>query len=240
MMLNRTRLCPEGCKGLPHYGGECPDDLLGDEPCPLAVYPEEIEKEKETKKYMADATKKDTKITIGPLRLSYPKLFVPEENDQGVLKYGAAFLVPKSDTKTIAMINKAVEAAKVAGTADKWKGKTPPNLKMPLRDGDVEKDAPEYAGHMFFNANSNNRPIVLDRAKNKIDEDKFGDVIYAGCYVYASFNAFAFDAKGNRGVSLGLQGVMKWADGERLAGGGSVADFDGIEAEGPDTDDMGL
>jgi len=195
-------------------------------------------KSKETKKYMA-VDKKDTKIVIGPLRLSYPKLFVPEANDKGVLKYSAAFLVPKSDTKTIAAINAAVEAAKVVGLTTKWNNKIPPNLKMPLRDGDVEKDAPEYAGHMFFNANSNNKPIVLDRAKNKLDEDKFGEIIYAGCYVYASFNAFAFDEKGNRGLSLGLQGVMKWKDGERLAGGGSVADFDGIEAE-PDGDDMGL
>ena len=235
--MNKDWKCPEGCKGVPAYGYECPDDLFPDEWRPMGI-PIEIEDKKETKKYMA-ADKKDTKIVIGPLRLSYPKLFVPEENDQGVLKYGAAFLVPKSDTKTIAAINAAVEAAKVAGVADKWKNKVPPNLKMPLRDGDTEKDAPEYAGHMFFNANSNNKPIVLDRAKNKLDEDKFGDVIYAGCYVYGSFNAFAFEAKGNKGVALGLQGVMKWVDGERLAGGGSVADFDGIDAE-VDTDDMGL
>jgi len=68
---------------------------------------------------MADV-KKDTKITIGPLRLSYPKLFEPEKNDQGVLKYGAAFLIPKSDAKTIATINKAVEAAKTDGKSSKW------------------------------------------------------------------------------------------------------------------------
>lgn len=41
--------CPVGCKGMPNYGYECPDDLGPDEPCPLGIYADDTS-EKEGKK----------------------------------------------------------------------------------------------------------------------------------------------------------------------------------------------
>ena len=50
-------------------------------------------------------------------------------------------------------------------------GKIPPTWKNPLRDGDTERpDNPEYAGHMFVNANSDNRPGIVDVNLNPIIE----------------------------------------------------------------------
>ena len=45
----------------------------------------------------------------------------------------------------------------------KWGGKIPANLKLPLRDGDIDRpDDEAYAGCYFFNANSRQAPQVVD------------------------------------------------------------------------------
>ena len=156
-----------------------------------------------------------TKVVTGKARLSYVQIFEPKADDQGVLKYSLAVLIPKSDTATINKIKAAVEAAKEQGKASKWGGKLPPNLKMPLRDGDTERDAPEYKGHYFLNCNSRQRPNVVDAAVNPIMDQS---EVYSGCYGRVSINFYPFDAKGNRGVGAGLQNVQKVADGDPLSG----------------------
>src|SRR5690625_664172 len=91
-----------------------------------------------------------TKVVTGEVRFSYLHVFEPHAIEEGQdKKYSVSLLIPKTDKKTLNAIKKAIEAAKVAG-APKWGGKVPPNLKMPLRDGDVDRpDQPEYAGHYF-------------------------------------------------------------------------------------------
>ena len=45
----------------------------------------------------------------------------------------------------------------------KWGGKIPPNLKLPLRDGDIDRPEDEaYAGCYFLNANSREKPQVVE------------------------------------------------------------------------------
>ena len=45
----------------------------------------------------------------------------------------------------------------------------PKNLKTPLRDGDDEREDDEvYAGAMFVNANSSNKPGLVDEDLNPI------------------------------------------------------------------------
>jgi hypothetical protein len=64
-------------------------------------------------------------------------------------KYSCSFIIPKSDAETIGKIKAAIEEAKQNGVS-KWGGKTPANLKLPLRDGDVERpDDPAYADAYF-------------------------------------------------------------------------------------------
>jgi hypothetical protein len=51
-------------------------------------------------------------------------------------------------------VNKAVEAAKLEGKA-KWGGKIPAKLKLPVRDGDEERDEDSaYENSFFLNASS--------------------------------------------------------------------------------------
>jgi hypothetical protein len=128
-------------------------------------------------------------------------------------------LIPKKDKKTISKIEAAVEAAKEAGKA-KFGNKIPKTLKLPLRDGDEEREDDEaYAGHYFINATSKSKPGIVDQDLNPImDQDEF----YSGCYGRASINFYAFNVSGNKGIAAGLNNLQFLEDGERLSGGASA------------------
>ncbi len=157
----------------------------------------------------------DTKVITGKVRFSYAHVFEPASINGGDEKYSVSILIDKSDTKTIKAIDKAVEAAKQAGAA-KFGGKIPNNLKLPLRDGDEEREDDEvYAGKMFVNANAKTKPGLVDKkGRPIIDSTEF----YSGCYGYASISFFAFNSNGNKGIACGLNNIMKTEDGEPLGG----------------------
>lgn len=167
----------------------------------------------------ARATNQTTKVVTDKCRLSYVYLFQPrpadDENEKA--KYSVCLLIPKSDTQTVAKIQAAVKAAMQAGL-NKWGGKVPPNLKMPLRDGDTERDTeeqPEYAGHWFVNANSIQQPGIVDQNVQPILDST---EVYSGCYGRASVNFYAYNTKGNKGIACGLNHIQKLADGDFLGG----------------------
>lgn len=169
-----------------------------------------------------------TKVVTGKVRFCYVNVFEPTAMNEGeTLKYNICILIPKSDTKTLDKINKAIEAAKQAGKsklADK-NGKIPSNIKIPLRDGDDERgDDPAFANHYFINANSIRKPSIVDESLNPImNREEF----YSGCYGRASINFYAFDVR-SKGIAAGLNNLQKLCDGEMLAGGSSAEeDFGG-------------
>lgn len=87
-------------------------------------------------------------------------------------KYSVSILISKTDSATLARVKEAIDTALKEGIA-KLGGKIPPTWKNPLRDGDIERpDNPEYAGHMFVNANSDNRPGIVDVNLNPIIEKR--------------------------------------------------------------------
>lgn len=173
----------------------------------------------------------ETKVITGKVRFSYAHVFEPSAiNDGQDKKYSVSILIPKKDKKTLAKIEAAVEAAMEDGKTKKWGGKIPPNLKLPLRDGDEDRpDDEHYAGHMFVNANSARKPGLVDAELDPImDREEF----YSGCYGRASVNFYAFDSNGSKGVACGLNNLQKLEDGERLAGGVSAeVDFGDEEEE---------
>ena len=168
-----------------------------------------------------------TKMVI-PCRISFANIWEPKAINGGDEKYSVSCLIPKSDKKTIARIQKAVEAAKEDGKTRKWGGKIPPNLKLPLRDGDIDRpDDENYEDCFFLNASSKDAPQVVDRKVNPILDPM---MVYSGCYCNVSVNFYAFNANGNRGVAAGLGNIQFVRDGERLSGKASAdADFDALE-----------
>ena len=89
-------------------------------------------------------------ITGEDTRWSYANVWEPKSINGGAPKYSVSLIIPKSDTKTVAKIKAAIEAAYTEGES-KLKGNSksvPPltSIKTPLRDGDVERpDDPAYA-----------------------------------------------------------------------------------------------
>lgn len=173
-----------------------------------------------------------TKVITGKVRASFVHVFEPQSVNGSEPKYSCSFIIPKSDTKTIQAIQAAIEQAKQEGVS-KFGGKIPANLKLPLRDGDLERpDDAAYADSFFVNANSKEKPGLVDRRRVAITDPL---ELYSGCYVRASINFYAFNTNGNRGVAAGLGNIQKWEDGEPLNGRVRAEDeFDALDAEDDD------
>lgn len=177
-----------------------------------------------------------TKIVIGLVRFSYLHIWEPTAIEEGQdKKYSASIIIPKTDTKSLDAVRKAIETAKESGKS-KWGGKIPPKLKLPLRDGDEERpDDPAYAGCYFLNASAKTKPGIVDKNRQPVLSQ---DEVYSGCYGMVSLTAFPFDAAGNKGVAFGLNHIMKVKDGEPL-GGRSSAESDFAEVQIPEeVDDL--
>lgn len=156
-----------------------------------------------------------TKVITGMVRFSYANVWEPKSINGGDEKYSVSLIIPKTDTKTIAEIKAAIEAAKEEGKA-KFGGKIPGNIKLPLRDGDVDRpDDEAYSNSYFINANSKDRPQIVDKnVKPILDQGEF----YSGCYGKASITFYAFNSNGNKGIAVGLGNLQKISEGEPLSG----------------------
>lgn len=164
-----------------------------------------------------------TKVITGIVRLSYANVHEPKSINGGAEKFSVSLIIPKSDAKTIAAINAAVDAAIEEGRG-KFGGKIPNRavLKLPLRDGDIDRpDDEAYADSYFVNANSNSAPEIVDKALNPIMSRS---EVYSGVYARVSVNFYAFNSNGNRGIACGLGNIQKIRDGEPLGGKTSAAD----------------
>lgn len=161
-----------------------------------------------------------TKVIV-PCRFSYLHCWEPDSVNGGDPKYSVSAIIDKKDTKTIAAIKAAIEQAK-KDSISKWGGKIPANLKLTLRDGDIDRpDDEAYAGCYFFNANSRQAPQVVDaRVQPILDQSE----VYSGCYGKISVTFYGYNSNGNRGVAAGLGNIQKLRDGESLGGRSNAAD----------------
>ena len=159
-------------------------------------------------------------------RWSYVNAWEPKSINGGTPKFSVSLIIPKSDTKTVAKIKAAIEAAYKEGEAKlKGNSRTVPALsaiKTPLRDGDAERpDDPAYANSYFMKANSNTAPGIVDADCQPIlDRSE----VYSGVYGRASVNFYAFNSNGNRGIACSLNNLQKIRDGEHLGGKSSAED----------------
>ena len=177
---------------------------------------------------MANVSK--TKVITGKnTRLSYFHGWEPTSINGGPERYSVSVLIPKDDKETVKAINDAIDAAIEEGIA-KFGGKKPnkTTIKLPLRDGDTEREDEAYAGHWFINANSKTAPQIVDKAvKPILDRDE----VYSGCYARVSLNFYAFNSNGNKGIACGLGNIQKIRDGESLGGRSSATDDFSIEED---------
>ncbi len=167
--------------------------------------------------------KNPAKVITGIVRLSYANVWEPKSINGGAEKYSVSLIIPKSDTKTIAAINTAVDTAIEEGKV-KLGGKVPNKaaLKLPLRDGDIDRpDDEAYANAYFVNANSSTAPQIVNRQVELIlDRSE----VYSGVYARVSINFYAFNSNGNKGIACGLGNIQKVRDGEPLGSRSNAAD----------------
>lgn len=163
------------------------------------------------------------RIMLHSVRLSYAHVWEPKSVNGGEPKYSASLIIPKADTATIQMVEKAIDEVLKTEGPGKFGGKVPPrgSLKLPLRDGDTDRDDAAYADAMFLNASSKTRPGIVDAEVHPIlDREE----VYSGCYANVTVELYVFNVNGNRGVACGLGNIQKLRDGERLGGGGVKAE----------------
>ena len=168
------------------------------------------------------ANQKDTKVVTGVVRLSYANVWEPKSINGSAEKYSVSLIIPKSDKKTIAAINAAVDAAIKEG-AGKFGGKIPNKaaLKLPLMDGDAEREDEAYKDSFFVNANSTTPPQIVDsRVQPILDRSE----VYSGVYARVSVTFYAFNSNGNRGIACGLGNIQKVRDGEPLSSRSNAED----------------
>lgn len=160
------------------------------------------------------------KMILENVRGSY--VFVTEpritkDEDTGEEKkggYSIQCIIPK-DHPQIKKIKALIKKAAIEKFGEKTKLGM---LKLPLRDGDEERDSPEYEGCYFLNANAGRKPGVVGRDGGLLDKDDLEDMIYSGAYFHVSVTFYGFKKKGNRGVAVGLNNLMFRKHGERLDG----------------------
>ncbi len=171
---------------------------------------------------MKNNAKNPTLVVTGIVRLSYANVWEAKSINGGTPKYSVSLIIPKSDIKTVDAINAAIDAAIEEGKG-KFGGKIPNKaaLKLPLRDGDTERDDEAYRDSYFVNANSRTAPQIVDRSVQPILERS---EIYSGVYARVSVNFYAFNSNGNRGIACGLGNIQKVKDGEPLGGKTSASD----------------
>ncbi len=144
------------------------------------------------------ATDSNTKVKTGKVRMSYVKVFEPDEEG----KYGVSLLIPKTDVETYNRLKAAEDIAYNEGKKSIWKGK--PGKRI-IRDGDEEKPGDEaYAGHWFINAKSNTKPGIVDSSRPpKPITDPV--LFYSGCYGRATVNFYPYPTpKSKDPKSLGV------------------------------------
>ncbi len=175
------------------------------------------------------------KVILQDVRCSYVFLKEPRANEDGSQgKYSIQVLIPK-DSPQVAKIKKAIKEAAEAKFGAKVKMGM---LKLPLRDGDEEREGEEYENHYFLNANSARKPGIVNRNNEPADMSDMEEYCFSGAYFHTSLNFYAFDHQGKKGVAVGLNNVMLRKKGDRLDGTVSAtSEFADFAEEDEDLDD---
>jgi hypothetical protein len=186
---------------------------------------------------------RNTEVVTGKVRFSYLNVFTPKAQNPGdAPKYSVKLLIPKTDTTTIQKIKAAMAAAREAFVAANGANSLPAQPQHTLRDGDAPKadgseNEPECKGCWVINvsAKADRKPGGYDAFRNDITDPS---ELKSGDYGRAHINFYGYNRNGNRGISAGLLGVQKLADGEAL--GGSVATASAFDDGFADGDDDGF
>jgi hypothetical protein len=144
------------------------------------------------------------KIKIGPGRLSFPKIFTPNEKEFGG-KYGVTLLLPPTfDLNPLKEALKQAAIEKFGPDQAKW----PKGMRGPKQVIRPCEDKGHLAGYLpgwhFITASSADMPGVVDGQLREVTDAKEA---YAGRWAIISVNTYGYDNV-SKGVALGLQNIQ--------------------------------
>jgi len=177
----------------------------------------------------------NTKVVTEEFRCSYAFVWEPwaDKEEPEKSKYSIQLIFKKNDEKALKVLIQAAAnaAAKKFGSLANWPKFNHNTFKLAVEEN--ESTEAYYKDTVVFNARSKNKPgIVGPDAAPLLDQNDF----YSGCIARASITAFGYDAAKNKGVSFGLNNLMKVRDDDRLDGGASAEDDFGDYAKPADED----
>lgn len=173
----------------------------------------------------------------GPVRGSFMHVLVRspvKETPNGKIggKFdGTALFPPAADLTVLGQAAKELALTKWPdyGKTDAAGNNIGPNLHSPFNQQSAKASQPGYTpGGVCITAVADQRsPYAVDARGAPITDN---NLLYSGAWYFFIIRPFIFDVGMKKGVSFGLQGVMKIADDAKLGGGGSdpKADFAGV------------
>lgn len=154
---------------------------------------------------------------------SYANVFVPQKNDlNGKDEFSVQCLnIPEPMVQQLKALGFKACVEKWGVDPAKW----PQGLRTGLRKAEEKmKDGKLPAGMIpgstWVTIKSTKKPGVVDQNVQDIIEPR---AFYSGVKARAKVSAFAYDQKGNRGVSWWFENIQKVADGEPLGSTGIPA-----------------
>lgn len=141
--------------------------------------------------------------------ISFPHVFTPRAPSPGADERYSVSIIFDAAAQTSPEF-KAMKKAAMDAAVEKWGAKAADmikngQLRMPFRDAEEKSQYAGYdKGKVFVNAWSKQKPDVIDgRLQDVVPSD-----LFPGCLGRITYNAFAYDNSGNRGVSIGLNNLQ--------------------------------
>lgn len=176
-----------------------------------------------------------TKCLIGEARMNFVHVFAPDSfDDKSEPKYSVVLSFPKTNKELYKKIESAINECAEKAKAQ-YGGALPKKFSIvEIQDGADWDEKFNLEDSFIIKASSSYKPEVVKKAKvmGKVqlvpitDEEEF----YSGCYGYASVSFYKYDTGVSKGITCGLNSLLKSKDGDKLGGGsGSAeADFAGV------------
>lgn len=161
-------------------------------------------------------TRSPAHVVTGVVRLAFPALFEPKPKMHGGnpddVAYQATLLLPSDYDLT--PLKQAMQYVAREKWGDKMPKFNPDNLPIKAYDPEKTITGMEPGMHMI-RTRSKFQPGVVDQRLQKILDPS---LVYAGCYVRADINAYAWTFSGKNGISFGLNNIQFVKNGDRIDG----------------------
>jgi len=171
---------------------------------------------------------KSDPFNIGPVRLGYvdsprTSLFKPfkkrASNGDEYETYGCTAFLPEDAYQQLKPV---IDHIGRQAFPQEWDNQYA-NLKRGIHRGE-EKSAHAAVAPYYVNLSNNYAPQVVDAQQqpvmNVINPNTGKKEIYDGVWAYVNVTVMDFNESGGKGISLKVNGVMKYADGDQLSLGG--------------------